>query len=459
MRGKVNGLLGRMIIVFLLFYSEKLLAASPEYIMNEETAPDSAKDIEGPLGYGFLKEYHPVFVFKWLREEVREELEALPPFFRNTVIKAKVRNYYFHRDNSRIRNFETWAIGGGLEYRSGWAFDLFRVGTTWYTSQKLYGPAEKGGSLLLKPIQESFTVFGEAYIDIKLFGDIFFRGYRQSFDYPYLNRQDSRMVPNTFEAYVLRNDDRKDWDWIAGHVTKIKRRFSDTFVPLSRAASGQDSDDGLTMAGFRYNFNAYDNIGAVNYYSWNVMNTFYMEGNYLWKVTDDVPVRFGIQFTQQSSVGRSLLGNFNTYSVAGQVSSSYEGVVLRLAAASTGKDRGIISPYGAKPSYLSIMVKDFDRRGEFAWLVGLSYNFQHFSFLDGLSFFTNYASGYTDDIDGQILPDQREWDITVDYRPTEGYLEGLWLRFRRSQVDQDDGLLSNNSVDYRVILNFEIQFL
>ena len=132
-------------------FCKTLAAASPEYVLDNETAPGSVKEIERPLGYGFLKEYRPTFLFKWLREEIREELEKLPLFFRDTRIKAKVRNYYFSRNNDPIRNFETWAMGGGVQYRSGWAFDRLRLGTTLYTSQKLYGPNDKGGSLPLKP--------------------------------------------------------------------------------------------------------------------------------------------------------------------------------------------------------------------------------------------------------------------------------------------------------------------
>ena len=427
--------------------------------MDNETAPGSVEDVESPLGYGFLKEYEPTYIFKWLREGIRGKLADLPPFFRDTRIKAKVRNYYFSRNNESFRNFETLALGGGVQYRSGWAFDRFRLGTTLYTSQKLYGPDDKAGSLLLKPVQESFTVPGEAFIDIKLFGDTSFRGYRQTFDYPYLNRQDSRMVPNTFEAYVIRHEPHDGLDWIVGQVAKIKPRFADEFISMSKAASLTDSDDGLTMAGFRYNFNKHDNIGTINYFSWDVMNTFYTEGNYLWRVSDEVPVRFSAQYTNQQSVGSALAGDFNTYSFGAQIATSYHGAILTVAATSTGNDSRIRSPYGGRPSYLSMMVKDFDRAGEDAWLVGLSYDFNHFSFLDGLSAFTNYGSGYTPGSGSQKLPDQQEWDITVDYRPTKGYLEGLWLRFRRSQVNQGTGLLSNDSVDYRVILNFDIQLL
>ncbi len=386
-------------------------------------------------------------------------MEDLPPFFRDTRITAKVRNYYFSRNNNPLDNFETWAIGGGVKYRSGWAFDRFRLGSTLYTSQKLYGPDDKAGSLLLKPIQESFTVPGEAFIDLKLFGDTFFRGYRQTFDYPYLNRKDSRMVPNTFEAYVVRHEPHEDLDWIVGQVSKIKLRFEDEFVSMSKAASLEDSDDGLTMAGFRYNFSKHDNIGAINYYSWDVMNTFYTEGNYLWQATEEVPVRFSAQYTNQRSVGKELDGDFDTYSFGAQIAASYQGAILTVAGTSTGNGSRIRSPYGGRPSYLSMMVKDFDRAGEDAWLVGLSYDFNHFSFLDGLSAFTNYGSGYMPGSGSDRLPDQQEWDITVDYRPTTGYLEGLWFRFRRAQVNQGEGLLSNDSVDYRVILNFDIQLL
>ena len=297
------------------------------------------------------------------------------------------------------------------------------------------------------------------FVDIKLFDDTFFRGYRQTFDYPYLNRQDSRMVPNTFEAYVVRQEAHKNLDWIVGQVEKIKLRFSDELVSMSEAASLADSDDGMTMAGCRYNFNSHDNVGAINYYSWDVMNTFYTEGIYLWQASEEVPVRFAAQYTNQRSVGRALDGDFDTYSFGGQIASSYQGAVLTVAATSTGNGSRIRSPYGSRPSYLSMMVQDFDRPGEDAWLVGLSYDFNHLSFLDGLSAFTNYGSGYTPGTGSEKRPDQQEWDITVDYRPTKGYLEGFWLRFRRAQVNQGEGLLSNNSIDYRVILNFDIQLL
>ena len=369
----------------------------------------------------------------------------------------RVRNYYFDRDNSPNDDRIAWAMGGWLDYRSGWAFDRFRLGVNWYTSQRLYGPEDKGGTLLLKPVQTGFGILGQAFAELKLFKGTRFRGFRQAFNYPYLNRRDSRMVPVTFEAYAVKHETGSDFDWIAGHVTKIKTRASDQFVYMSEAAGFDDTDDGLSMAGMRYNFSEYNNVGLINYYSWNVMNTLYMEGNAIWQASEAVPVRFSAQYTDQRSVGAAYRGAFNTYSVGAQVSASYHGAILTLAGTTTGNGDGIFKPYGGSPSYLSKMVKSFDRAGEDAWSVGLSYDF---ALVDGLSAFTTYVRGYTPNSGPNASPDQEEWDITVDYRPTKGLLEGLWLRLRRAEVNQQGpDSNDNDSVDYRVIVNFDIDFL
>ena len=46
-------------------------------------------------------------------------------------------------------------------------------------------------------------VLGEANVALKFREDISAKFYRQSFNLPYINRNDSRIVPNTFEAYTL----------------------------------------------------------------------------------------------------------------------------------------------------------------------------------------------------------------------------------------------------------------
>ena len=58
---------------------------------------------------------------------------------------------------------------------------------------------------------------------------------RQSLDLPYVNKEDNREVPNTFEAYRLVGRYRQV-QFIAGYVDKIKRRNSSTFISMAKAA-------------------------------------------------------------------------------------------------------------------------------------------------------------------------------------------------------------------------------
>ena len=73
----------------------------------------------------------------------------MPSFWRGTRLAVKPRSYYFDRDRD-IGDSVAWALGGSLEYLSGYWHQRLRVAATLHTSQKLYGPGDKDGTLLLK---------------------------------------------------------------------------------------------------------------------------------------------------------------------------------------------------------------------------------------------------------------------------------------------------------------------
>ena len=110
-----------------------------------------------------------------------------------------------------------------------------------------------------------------------------------------------------------------------------------------------------------------------------------------------------------------------------------------------------------KTELISLMIKDFNRAGEDAWLVGLSYDFSCIG-LDGLSAFGRYAHGNTPDSGAVASPDQKELDVTVDYRFKKGFLKGLWLRARGAYLDQD-GPNARDVSNIRLILNYDIQIM
>ncbi len=164
-----------------------------------------------------------------------------PAFFRDSLLQIVTRTYYLTRDNFDGSRSQAWAVGGWVAYRSGLIGDLFGMHAAFYTSQKLFGPADEDGTKLLAPEQNSLGMLGQAYGRLQL-GDQELRGGRQLVDTPLINPQDNRMVPNTFEAVqlVALPDKERNYDYAVGWISSIKQRDSNDFISMSDALTGGD---------------------------------------------------------------------------------------------------------------------------------------------------------------------------------------------------------------------------
>ena len=439
--------------VFLAVASSSILAsdvaysAEPDYLTYESPIKDSVLKLNDIIGRGLAP------AVEILRRPFLVLPDDLAPIWRDSSLNLKPRTYYFDRNKDTTTDSEAWAAGGALEFRSGQWRNRVNVGATIFTTQKLYGPHDKPGSGLLKPIQKGFTILGEAFLDVNVKDDAHLRLYRQSFNLPFVNRNDIRMIPKTFEALTIYNSGNAKFKYILGHVDKVKLNAADKFVHMSEAAGADGTDKGLSMVGGRFALGENADIGAINQYSWDVFNTFFAEANSAWKITDKLAVRLSNQFTDQRSVGDETVGSFDTYNASVKAAASLGGAILTLAYSHTEDDARIRSPYGGYPGYISLIVRDFNRAGEDAWLIGLSYDFGHIG-LPGLSGFVNFASGDTPDSGATATTDEDEIDFTLDYRP-RGFLEGLWLRGRVAFVDEH-GAGANDLIDYRLIVNYTI---
>src|SRR5512147_18978 len=80
-------------------------------------------------------------------------------------VEAAIRPRMFYRNTDTLTEAEqeAWALGGFAGFRTPWVADLLQFGVVGYTSQKLYGPAGKGGTLILTQNQDSITAIGEAW--------------------------------------------------------------------------------------------------------------------------------------------------------------------------------------------------------------------------------------------------------------------------------------------------------
>ncbi len=428
-------------------------ATGPDYTTYEAPVPDSVAENQGLLSEGFKqRRFLPS-----LLPRLRERLKSAPPFWRDAKLALRPRSYYLDRQRDSGDN-AAWALGGSLDFTSGWWQERLRVSASLYTSQKLYGPSDKDGTLLLAPRQEGYTVLGQAYLEASLPKGIIARAGRTTFNLPYLNRQDNRMTPNTFEAYGFGRRVEQGISFVLAQVEEMKTRNSDEFVSMSEAAGLEDTNESLSTAGLRVASGKL-NAGLINHYAWDFMNTLYAEANAATSLTEDLALSGSVQFTDQRSIGDELDGDFDTHVAGAKLAASYRHAVLSLAYSSTHEDSGIRSPFGSYPGYLSLIVKDFDRAGEDAWLVGLSYDFSGLGW-SGLSAFVNYAEGDTPDQGPTASLDQEELDVTVDYRFQSRPLKGLWLRARAAFVNQDEAVAGADDLDdYRLILNYELPII
>ena len=368
----------------------------------------------------------------------------------------RLRTFYKNTETLTGAEQEAWALGGFAGLRSPWFGDLFQFGVVGYTSQKLYGPAGKGGTLLLQADQSPITVLGEAFGAFKIAGQTL-TGYRQLIDRPFINPQDTRELPNTFEAYTLTGASGA-LSYTGGYMTKMKTRASESFVWASNVAGGTGPHEGVIYAGATYALAGTGYVKVDEVYSTDVFNTFYIEGRYPIALDDKTRLTLGAQYYPQKSIGDEQIGSFSTWGYGVTAALSYGPVTGQLYYTQTGTGFTTQNPYGDHPSYLNLQQIVFNTAGEKAWAIRGTVDFAALG-AAGLTATAIYASGKdrVNSSTGAPLPDHNETDIRADYAFAKGTaLEGLVATFRYSWLRQDGA--AQTQTDLRAILNYGVRF-
>src|SRR5678815_2752565 len=179
-----------------------------------------------------------------------------------------------------------WAFGGWIAYQSGWLFDTFAMGATFYGSAALYAPDDRDGTTLLKSGQKGYYVPGEAWGALRYQDYVLLTGYRQRVEQPYIDSDDSRMTPNTFEAVTLGG--KFGWfQYFGGWIWNIKPRNADEFISMAEQAGAKSSNDGVAFFGVRLTPIEGLKVDVSEQYGVNTFNTFYAEGAYLFPVSEE----------------------------------------------------------------------------------------------------------------------------------------------------------------------------
>ncbi len=384
----------------------------------------------------------------WIRESRRQAFE-------DTKFDVQVRSFFMDRDKFDDSEAASWAIGGSAGLKTGYFRERVAFGGTVYTSQKVDGDLDKDGAGVLAPGQDSYTVLGELYTEIIVTEGMSATLGRRGIDTPYINRNDSRMTPQTFEYIALQgivgDVGAPTWKYGFGYFDQIKVRNSDDFVSMSEQAGAPAGvDEGVWVGGGTYRHGNFT-IGAVDYYSDDIINIFYTETTYGFASSQKVRWKFAAQYTDQASTGDDLLtgDDFDaaSFGIKGEVA---VGPALFTAAwTSTDEGTSMKSPWGGYPGFTSVQVEDFNRTGEDAWMLRAGYAFPAST---GFSLYALYVDGSRPDDPAQYA--KSEYDFNLQWAPPTAWAKGLSLRLRYARVEQDDPG-DTELDDFRFIVNYD----
>ncbi len=425
-----------VILTFLFLARPAGWANPPDYLSNDREPATRASELASPFTE-LVAEQPPR----------RLQVFSTSPFFQYAEFGLQPRLYYRYLQNGSGSQ-EAFAAGGSLSFTSGWWRDTLQLGITGYTTQPVFAPNRAGNTGLLRPNGDGFSVLGQAWAKVKT-GPATATLFRQALQLPFINGNDSRMIPNTFEAYQLEVEPWKNLRLNFGYVAGMKPRTSANFEPMSEIAGAPQVDRGTSFAGFLLGSEERAYLGAIGQLTWDLFSCTYVQTGRTWQVSQDVEIRGDLQFINQRSVGNQLLGTFNTQLYGARLTASYAGALISLEVTDTADGTGIRSPFGGDPSFNSLMISNFNQAGEKSYGIGITYNFSKFG-LTGLRAFASYVYGG--------MPTDRweeEINATVDYRITTGALKNCWVRVRYARNASNAPVPTE---DFRVIFNYSLNF-
>ncbi len=210
-------------------------------------------------------------------------------------------------DTANEKTQQYTAIGGYLGYETAPVFNT-SIGATLYTSQPfgnnpddrrgLGGLYEKNGE------QESYSVFGEAFIKYKNDNHLIKVGRQEMPDYRFISLSDIRMTPLTHEGAIYENTFFNQLQLNFAYITKLKERNAEKFIDMASAARlKKETSGGKPLIRGSYDASDYDSSGYIgskkemsmaglvyttdefsvegwNYYINDFVNTLYLYGQY-----------------------------------------------------------------------------------------------------------------------------------------------------------------------------------
>ena len=224
------------------------------------------------------------------------------------------------------------------------------------------------------------------------------------------------------------------WSFGGSVLTDIKARTRDGFDSLYERAL-LDGDENVYIAGSVLESGPGNLVGLYGMHAPEFHNGAYLEFSKRFPLGEERYWQVSGQYTWQESTGEELDGDFTVHHFGARLTWKHSWYSGSLAWTDYPEEDRIRRPWGGSPGYTSIMVNDFDRREEEAWLLGGTLDLDQLG-VRGLEVNAKGVVGDTPDCGSSASPDQEEYNLNFNYRPPIAVLKGLLLQLRLAWVDQ-----------------------
>jgi len=377
----------------------------------------------------------------------------LPSAFTEGKASGTIKVLSFSRDFDTGTDWSSLAIGGILNYKTA-PLAGFSIGVGFKTSQAggWQSDSKNVYSGILTSSKDSYSALSEYYLQYEGFKTKVKLG-AQYLNTPWVNGWDVRMTPLAYRGIGIINKSLKSVTLQGYYLDSYMGWTSETWQSMASGLSKNLDDDGGAFV-----FGA--DLGMVKdlkirlwYYLFqDVMNNYYFQGKYKYKIGKDFACDIDFRYLKQDDSGDELAGAIDTYTAGGWVGFSAYGAKLSLGYAKVG-DEDIKYPFGhSRIITQQVYASNWAKSDVYA--AKLAYNFSRIG-AKGLSAYVFYGNYQVpDDIAAGKYDDTTETDFSLKYK-FDGALKGLSAWARYAIVDKDEATGGVDFNDLRFYLEYK----
>ena len=377
------------------------------------------------------------------------DVDTFSEAFSKGVVQGDIRaaniNYNYAASPSTLAT----SIGGQLKYETAKLYNTSLAVST-YVSQKIPTLSGKDEHLATDFVGEnnnSIVYLGEAYVDYE-YNQLHFRLGRQKVDTPLNNRDDIRMLPNTFEAAMLGYGGLEHFVFVGGYITRWAGFDSDDDISEFKNIL-DNSDQGVALLGVTNDTLPNTQLQLWVYSIPGLSRISYADALYSKVYSNDIGLEGGIQTGFYNELDASGVDG-EVYGVKFDMSYRNLTILSAFNAVHAHDNKSIILGYGGGPYFTSMEEMTIDKINDVqAYVVGAEY-----LFLEQLNL--HYAYGHFKGNELGIDIEVEEHDIVLSYTKDSWDMELSYAKINDKLYSD----LNDNGYDrllFRANYNFRTQ--